>query len=1081
MALPTSGVNRVPWTGLQRRMAAAANQVNQFTWTGDMQLTGPDPLLTDVFNVLDYGAVGNGVTDDTASVQAALDAAWDTGGGVVYFPGGNRQYKISTTLIVAAHTTVWCDGYAVLLAAPSAEWSINPLVLPAETSNYAVMFRNRGMGNYPTPPTTRDSGITFKNVVIDYGELGSGPAGTGTCVELYYADDTTLEGCVFFAGANATVNPGRIGNATKALECQRVTYRDCEGYWFRNCVFDHWSSPESIYLDHCYAGTYDGSQLLNFNPDTEPSHGGYQPNQAAIGLTMTNCTFEGLGPTSRPLQIEVLSASSTNSYVSKVLIQGCTFINAYLAMRGDLRDTRVIGNQFGGYPASSSNVIRILPQFGGEATGLVILGNTIRDPGTASGQFGVIRCEADDAVATANTVLGTGYTDEPFYSGTKTPNQFGNWFEKSGVTGRMQQGFVLTNHNDPAVNARSAFGWVDLSGEALRMYMSGNLHQFWGTDETGDPRQYWSVEADSDNADFSFLVGTSFNSHIRVSPDAGLTATGTTYAGALQLAKGFNTVTTVPAASGVRLPIIGTFISITGFEVAVWNAGTETLSVYPASNAYINDNAIGVHDRVLPGWVKVWYATDATHWLVKDEVYYGTDLAGDDISALESASSDVDLTTAPETQPVTYDINHVLMYGQSLATGAEGTPPLSTAAKYDNLMFGDGILATVNATPTATWTVQGAAAFNPLTATGTQPEVPIIGALNTYRALTFRSASITSNASQRMLASGCAIGGRTIAQLQQGAAPDIFNRLVECMDQANTYAATQTLTYGVTAMVWMQGESDRTTSQATYATALRDIYADFVVAALAETGQTADPAMFMYQTCSANPAGTFNSTNLGVQMAQLDIGLNDAGCFMVGPVYPYNSSDNLHLPANSYRWWGAQLGKVMHRVLTLGQNWKPLHITAATMRGQRVLLEYYVPVGPLVFQDSWLEPGWTPGTGTVGAANAPYDADSKGFTVINNAGTVQPIASVVLVAANQVLITLASAPSGAPYFVRYADGSAGHYGHGSLRDSDPALADDNYLDLQSGQAACERQWDASAKRYPLYNWAVAQYQAITVV
>lgn len=1078
MAAPNTGVNRVPWTGLQRRMPAAVNQVNQFTWAGDMQLTGPDPSLADVFNVLDYGANGNGATDDTLSVQAALDAAWDAGGGVVYFPGGNRQYKISKTLLVASRTTVWCDGFAVLLAAPSAEWSINPLVLPAETSNYAVMFRNRGMGNYPIPPATRDQGITFRNLVIDYAELGSGPAGTGTCIELFYADDSTLEGCTFYAGANATVNPGRIGNATKVLECTNTAYRYCAGYWFRNCVFDHWSSPDNVSLDHCYAGSFDGSQLLNFNPDTEPAYGGYQPNQAAIGLTITNCTFEGLGPTARPLQIERLSAASTNSYVSKVLIQGCTFINAYLAMRSDLRDTRVIGNQFSGYPASASNVIRVTPLYGAEATGLVILGNTIRDPGTASGQFGVIRCEADDAIVAANTILGTTYTDEPFYSGTKKPSQYGNWFEKSGLTGRMQQGIILTNPNNGATNFRSAWGWEDLNGEALRMYMAGNIHQFWGTDESGVPRQYWSMEADSDNADFSFLVGTSFNSHIRVSPNAGLTATGTNYAGALQLTKGLNTVTTVPAASGVRLPIVGAFISITGFEVAVWNAGTEVLAVYPASNAFINDGAIGAHDRVLPGWVKIWYATDATHWLVKAEFYYGTDLAGNTVSALESASSDVDLTLAPETQPPTYDVNHVLLYGQSLSLGAEGTPGLSTAARYGSLMLGTTLGAQNNTTPTDIWLINGSG-FNPLQVNGAQAEAPIYSAMATYRALTYRSQDITANTDQVMLASGCGIGGTAISQLQQGAVPNCFNRLISCMDQANTYAASQSLTYGVTAMVWMQGESNSTTSQATYATALRDIYADFVIAAQAETGQPEPPAMFMYQTTARDT--NFNTTNLGVQMAQLDIGLNDAGCFMVGPVYPYNSSNNLHLPANSYRWWGAQLGKVMHRVLTLGQNWKPLHITTATMRGQRVLLEYYVPVGPLVFQDSWLEPGWTPGTGTIGAANAPWDATDKGFTIINNAGTVQPIASVVLVAANQVLITLASAPSGAPYFVRYADGSAGHYGHGSLRDSDPALADDLYLDMLAGQAACERQWDASGKRYPLYNWAVSQYKAITVV
>ncbi len=42
----------------------------------------------DWFNVKSYGAAGNGSTDDTTAVQAALDAAASAGGGVVYFPRG---------------------------------------------------------------------------------------------------------------------------------------------------------------------------------------------------------------------------------------------------------------------------------------------------------------------------------------------------------------------------------------------------------------------------------------------------------------------------------------------------------------------------------------------------------------------------------------------------------------------------------------------------------------------------------------------------------------------------------------------------------------------------------------------------------------------------------------------------------------------------------------------------------------------------------------------------------------------------------------------------------------------------------
>lgn len=55
--------------------------------------------VTRVFgvSVLDYGAMGDGVTDDTASIQAAIDAA-ESGKGVVLFPAGD--YLISTTLTV---------------------------------------------------------------------------------------------------------------------------------------------------------------------------------------------------------------------------------------------------------------------------------------------------------------------------------------------------------------------------------------------------------------------------------------------------------------------------------------------------------------------------------------------------------------------------------------------------------------------------------------------------------------------------------------------------------------------------------------------------------------------------------------------------------------------------------------------------------------------------------------------------------------------------------------------------------------------------------------------------------------------
>ncbi len=56
------------------------------------------------WSVKDYGAVGEGVADDTASFQAALDAAGAAGGGIVVAPRGN--YLIATHLSIPAEVTL---------------------------------------------------------------------------------------------------------------------------------------------------------------------------------------------------------------------------------------------------------------------------------------------------------------------------------------------------------------------------------------------------------------------------------------------------------------------------------------------------------------------------------------------------------------------------------------------------------------------------------------------------------------------------------------------------------------------------------------------------------------------------------------------------------------------------------------------------------------------------------------------------------------------------------------------------------------------------------------------------------------
>ena len=425
--------------------------------------------------------------------------------------------------------------------------------------------------------------------------------------------------------------------------------------------------------------------------------------------------------------------------------------------------------------------------------------------------------------------------------------------------------------------------------------------------------------------------------------------------------------------------------------------------------------------------------------------------------------------------------NHFLTVGQSLSTATEGWPALSKVQRYDNLMFGDSVRpnsggwsgfiplgsATLNSmkavvqnsTGQAILTDAEVAALAP--GSGNEGESIDVGAVNHARKLFLQQFGLASDPNRLFVASNCGVSGRTIEALSKGANPELYLRPVQAAQGVKNIATAQAATYCVPAIFFAQGEWNYVTTyggdvtKAGYKAALKKYRNDLVTDICVEiAGQSAPPAFITYQTGGSY---TRDENDLAVGQAQLELSQEERNWYLATPVYPYTDKGG-HLDSNGYRWMGMQMGKVFHRVVTLGQDWKPLSPRNITVGGREVLIDFHVPYPPLAFDRPYVS------LGTV-------DYPAKGFKVTDDSGAVS-IQAVEIAADTIVRIVLARAAVG-DVKVQYADKSV-HNGNGNLRDSDPALASENYEYTEgSGQYSGANIAALVGKPYPLHNWCVA--------
>ena len=104
-----------------------------------------------VFNIKDFGAVGDGIAMETRAIQDSIEACHDAGGGVIRVPAGDFQLG---TIIMKSNVTLSLDYGATLLGSTdAADYTTEGLDNPREGGPHCLIYANgatnvaiKGMG-----------------------------------------------------------------------------------------------------------------------------------------------------------------------------------------------------------------------------------------------------------------------------------------------------------------------------------------------------------------------------------------------------------------------------------------------------------------------------------------------------------------------------------------------------------------------------------------------------------------------------------------------------------------------------------------------------------------------------------------------------------------------------------------------------------------------------------------------------------------------------------------------------------------------------------------------------------------------
>jgi hypothetical protein len=164
--------------------SSGAGDASQISYTApylNSITTNVEFKLAQTVSVKDFGAVGDGVADDTTAIQNAVDAVISVGGGTLYFPSTDNFYKVTSSVVIDYSGSFYAtnthnkkihivgDGSASTnIIATSGNYALISLI--GNSTNNTVYFKLEGLRLTSTSLTASSIGVSFNKaafVVID--------------------------------------------------------------------------------------------------------------------------------------------------------------------------------------------------------------------------------------------------------------------------------------------------------------------------------------------------------------------------------------------------------------------------------------------------------------------------------------------------------------------------------------------------------------------------------------------------------------------------------------------------------------------------------------------------------------------------------------------------------------------------------------------------------------------------------------------------------------------------------------------------------------------------------------------------